>query len=210
MIKLYVIEDHEMIIVSGLRNAFRPSRDQIEGSGSAPNLLPALIDPRLAAVDLIILDLWIPGDDAVESMRQLKVRSPGMPVMIFTSEDLPLWQQKMVDAGAHGFVKKNCSREILKLAIETIAGGKTWYTLPLVTETSPDTGERKPFQFPDLTPVETQIAVMLANGSLHGDIARNLHTSRTMIDNTLMAMRKKYHCRTTVELIKFLTDTSII
>ena len=59
MIRLFVIEDHP-VIVTGLRNLFRPSRDEIEIVGSASNVDDAVIEADPDVFDIFLLDLWLP------------------------------------------------------------------------------------------------------------------------------------------------------
>ncbi len=202
MIKLFVIEDHEAIIVSGLRNLFRPSRDQIEVTGSAPNVKSAISTPALSAAGMIILDLWIPGEDPLASMTLLKKQCPGKPVLIYTSEELPVWQHKMMAAGVSGYISKNCSREDLKSAIRHVAMGGTWFT-GLKPDQEPEPG-------PELSPVEKQILNLLINGYHHHEIASKLNTTSAKIDKSLVGMRTRFQCKTTVELVILLSGKAII
>jgi len=69
MIRLFVIENHETIIVSSLRQLFRPQRDNIEVIGSAINVSGALQSSDIASCDVIILDLWIPNEKPLTNVK---------------------------------------------------------------------------------------------------------------------------------------------
>lgn len=209
MVKIFVIEDHESIIVPGLRNLFRPSRDQIEVTGSSPGLQTAFLNPLLGLSDLIILDLWIPGEDPMHTMAMLSDRYPGKPVLIYTSEELPIWQQKMIVAGAKGFLKKNCPREELKSAIMHITKGGTWFTVPMTEVILPEISENNQNSLsPKLSPIQKEIIDLLAYGYHHNEIAEKLHTTPAKIDKTLTDLRTKFQCKTTIELVMFLSGKS--
>jgi len=62
MIRLFVIEDHSLI-VDGLRNRFRLSRDGIEISGSASSVTETIELAAQIEFDIIFLDLWLPGSE---------------------------------------------------------------------------------------------------------------------------------------------------
>ncbi|MDP1623155.1 MAG: response regulator transcription factor [Bacteroidales bacterium] len=206
MIKLFVIEDHEAIIVPGLRNIFRPSRDQIEVTGSSPDVRKALLNPSLGLSDLIILDLWIPGEDPMNSMTLLRDQYPDKPVLIYTSEELPIWQQKMMEAGAKGFLKKNCPREDLKSAITHIAKGGMWFEGPMADGIPPEKSENnQEGLLPKLTPVQKEIIDLLIAGNHHHEIAKRLNTTSAKIDKTLIGLRIKFQCKTTIELVMLLS-----
>jgi len=206
MIKIFVIEDHQAIIVPGLRNLFRPSRDQIEITGSASGLQNAFSNPAMGMADLIILDLWIPGEDPLQNLTLLGERFPKIPVLIYTSEELPIWQQKMIAAGARGYLRKNCPREDLKSAILHIFNGGTWFTGPM-TENSfagkPNDQATDPSHL--LTPIQKEIIGFLMDGFHHKEIAKKLNTTPAKIDKTLTGLRIKFQCKTTLELILLLS-----
>lgn len=206
MIKIFVIEDHETIIVPGLRNLFRPSRDQIEIVGSSSGFPTAFSNPLLEFSDLIILDLWIPGHDPIHNMALLRGRFPNIPVLIYTSEELPFWQQKMMAAGAKGYLIKNCPREDLKSAIIHIANGGTWFTGPMTLTGNSETSENNSDSLlASLTPVQKEIVDLLASGNHHHEIAKRLNTTPARIDKTLIALRNKFQCKTTIELVVLLS-----
>ena len=94
MIRLFTIEDHP-VIITGLRNTFRPSRDGIEITGSASNVDEAILHANPATFDIFLLDLWIPGYQPLQNIRQLKEHFAEKPVVMFTSEDSSIWQRKM-------------------------------------------------------------------------------------------------------------------
>lgn len=210
MIKIFVIEDHATIIVAGLRNIFRPSRDHIEISGSAINVKEALKNPELECADIIILDLWIPGFDPLDAVRILGQNHPGKPVIIYTSEELPLWHQKMMMAGVKGYVQKNCSREDLKSAILHVEKGGTWFTGPTTVDIPGKEGLPEIKALPELTPAEKQIIELLISGLHHHEIAKKLNISAPKIDKVLTLLRKRYQCITTVELINLLSGKHLL
>ena len=208
MVKVFVIEDHATIIVAGLRNIFRPSRDNIEVTGTALHVNEALKNPELASSDLILLDLWIPGHDPLETMKLLGEKFPGKPVIIYTSEELPVWQQKMMRAGVKGYVSKNCNREDLKSAIMHVARGGTWFTGPMFPNDQGEAGKRK--EFPELSPVERQIMELLVKGQHYHEISEKMNLTRSRIDKILASLRTRFECTTTVELVKLLSDQWLV
>lgn len=210
MVKLFLIEDHEMIIVSGLRNIFRPSRDHIEIAGSAPNVDRALASEKLSSSHLIILDLWIPGYDPLESVKLLKERHPAIPVIIFTSEELPLWQWKMMEAGVNGYLTKTCSREEFKLALTHVLNGGSWFTGPQSDTALKNKSRNMDKSLPSMSPIERQIVEFLIRGDHRDVIASKLNTTISIIDKKLAVLRSKFKCRTTVELVKILDDRHMI
>jgi DNA-binding NarL/FixJ family response regulator len=85
MIRLFVIEDHP-VIVTGLRNLFRPSRDEIEIVGSASSVDEAVSRAVSDTFDMILLDLWLPDSHPLLNVKKLKDHFHDKPIVIFTSE----------------------------------------------------------------------------------------------------------------------------
>lgn len=210
MVKIFVIEDHSTIIVAGLRNIFRPSRDHIEISGSAINVEEALRNPELASSDIIMLDLWIPGSDPLDAMKILGENHPEKPVIIYTSEELPLWEHKMMKAGVKGYVNKTCGREDLKSAILHVKKGGTWFTGPMTEDVPEKEGLPETKALPALTPAEKQIIGLLISGLHHHEIAGRLNITTPKIDKILTLLRKRYQCITTVELVNLLSGNHLL
>ena len=71
MIRLFTIEDHP-VIVTGLRNLFRPSRDEIEIVGSASSVDELIQKGIQEEFDIFLLDLWIPDSHPIQNVKKLK------------------------------------------------------------------------------------------------------------------------------------------
>jgi len=210
LIRLFVIDNHETIIVSGFHQLFRPTRDFIEITGSAINVRTALQSDHIGRCDIIILDLWIPDEKPVENVRILKENFPNKPILIYSTEDSSEWIRKMIVAGVKGFVNKEAPRHDIKSAIKNIADGGAWFTKSLEQE---DLGViSKEIQEHDkaLSPVQKKILTLLSIGNSQKEIAKILNTRERNIERTLSTLRSRFNAKTTVELIKILTDKAMI
>ena len=210
MIRLFVIENHETIIVSGLRQLFRPRRNNIEVSGSAVNVSVALKSPVISSVDVIILDLWIPGEKPLDNVRMLKEAFPDKPILVYTSEDSSVWMRKMMVAGVNGYVIKEAIRSKLKSAIESLAAGGSWFTDSLTAEDLEIIDQEIMNQGNTLSPVQKKILTLLIKGENQKEIAAILNVKTKAIEKTLASLRTKYNAKTTLELIHILSDKALI
>ena len=109
MIRIFTIEDHP-VIVTGLRNLFRPSRDEIEIIGSASSVEEAVTRADPDTFDLFLLDLWLPNTNPILNVKKLKEIYPNKPITIFTSENSSSWQRKMFEAGVMAYLLKSADR----------------------------------------------------------------------------------------------------
>ncbi len=207
---MLVIENHETIIVSGLRQLFRPQRDGIVIVDSAVSVSAALKNADASGFDLILLDLWLPGEKPLENVKLLKEKFPGKPILIYSSEDSGEWIRKMAMAGVKGYVIKDAARDELKNAISKVAGGNTWFTgLSIAGDHGILSQEHPPYNEP-LSLVQKRIIEFLIAGKIIKEIANILDTNPNKIEKTLVRMREKFNAKSNVELIKILIDLALV
>jgi len=103
MIRLFVIEDH-FLIVSGLKNSFRSGKEGIRIIGSATNVRDAVEQLKLINTDIIILDLFIKDDSPIENIRTIIASYPLIPIVILTVETSVAWKKKMFREGAKAYL----------------------------------------------------------------------------------------------------------
>ncbi len=210
MIRLFVIEDHP-IIVTGLRNLFRPSRDEIEIYGSASSADEAVQTADPEVFDIIMLDLWLQSSPPLENMKKLKEKFPDKPIVMFTSEESSVWQRKMFDAGVKAYLLKTAEKIEIKLTLEKVAMGMTVFAGVMEQDylnkkLSQEMASARHF----LTPNQLEIAIMLSNGTTQKKIADNKGTSVSNIEKTIKHIREAFNARNNAELTKILLEQGII
>ena len=208
-IRIYIIDDDQEIIVAGLKNMFRPSRDMIEFIGSAPNLEEFMKADR-ETFDLIMLDLYIPGEEPEANIKYLLEHYPDKPVLIYTTEEASVWKRKAFQAGVKGYITKKYDKKRIKHIItEVAAGGSVFYGLTDETETG---NTKIDFLQPDqsFTPLEKKIIQNLREGFTIGEISSDLVVSKSTVEKLLLEMRKKFGARNNTHLIELLKTTIII
>jgi DNA-binding NarL/FixJ family response regulator len=209
MIRLFTIEDHP-VIITGLRNTFRPSRDGIEITGSANNVDEAIIKADPATFDIFLLDLWIPGYHPLQNVNKIRENFPGKPVVMFTSEDSTLWQRKMFEAGAMGYLLKSAEKNEIRMTLEKVAQGMTVFSGMIEPE------REKTFRagFADtkyvLTPNQKEYVVFLSNGLTQQEIAEKKSLSLSTVEKTIKNIREKCSARNNAELVKILLERGVI
>jgi DNA-binding NarL/FixJ family response regulator len=131
MIRLFIIEDHLTIIVSGLKRLFSHTKDGIEIVGTCETVENAIATAEVLAFDLFVLDLWLENRLPIQNIRLLKERFPNKPILIYTSEDSLTWKRSMLKEGATAYVTKKASRSELKSAIEKASNGEKYFPVEL-------------------------------------------------------------------------------
>jgi len=201
MIRLFVIEDHVTIIVSGLKRLFYSARDGIEVTGFACSVGEALETADTDSFDLIILDLWLENRQPIENIRTLKKRYPSKPIIIYTSEGSFSWKQRMYHEGARAYLTKNASRTEIKTTIESVIRGDIVFPMILDQIMQNEAEDVKTQKEQLYSPVQKEILSMLSKGLLHKEIADALNISSSKVEKTLQSLRNKFKVRNNIELI---------
>ncbi len=114
--KVYLVEDQEL--VKAYISEMLESTPEFELVGSATNAEDALNDLEELEVELVIMDIGLPGMNGIQATRLLKQRHPQVTVMMLTGEDDHIGEA--IEAGASGYVTKLCSPKILLESIEDV------------------------------------------------------------------------------------------
>lgn len=130
-------------------------------------------------VDLVLLDLVLPGLGGLATCLRITSTS-ALPVLILTSQDDPIWVQRIWDAGARGYLHKERALAQVELALTSLLAGASWWdaraTQVLQGCTPPQTPAATPSdeRLQLLTPRELEVLTCLAAGDNNRVIAERL------------------------------------
>ncbi|MCX6278377.1 MAG: response regulator transcription factor [Bacteroidetes bacterium] len=209
MIRLYIIEDHP-VIVSGLKGLFRPSRDEIEITGSATDVEDAIVKADPTAFDIFLLDLWIPNAHPLLNVRKLKEHFNHKPIVIFTSEDSSSWQRKMFEAGVMAYMLKNAGKSEIKLTLEKVMKGQVVFSGSFENENERKSSSVFSGQTFQLTANQKELITLLSSGLTQQQIADAKKTSVSTVEKTLKHVREKCGAKNNAELVRNLLEKGYI
>ncbi len=173
--KILVADDHALFR-EGLRYVLAQLGDEVEmleAKDCAEAL--ALIGNR-SDLDLVLLDLAMPGMDGLAGLRALRARHPSVPVVILAASEEPTDVRQALDGGAMGFIPKSSTSKVMLSALRLVLSGGV-YLPPAFLERF-QTG-RAPIAAPSLealglTPRQHDVLRMLGRGQSNKEIARVL------------------------------------
>ncbi|MCG9892792.1 MAG: response regulator transcription factor [Thermosynechococcaceae cyanobacterium MS004] len=131
-------------------------------------------------IDLVLLDVGLPGIGGIEACRQIKQRCPDLPILVLTSHAQPSLINRLIEAGAQGYCLKGIASEKLLLAIRSVTAGASWWdsaaTKAIQTAFQPlqDIAVKQDSSSP-LTQREQEILALLATGKTNPEIAADLY-----------------------------------
>lgn len=120
--KILLADDHELIRkgIKGMITACNPHW-QVAGVGSLPAVLERLTQDT--AIELLLLDLYLPGASGLDGLGRVKREHPGVAVVIISSEETPEIVADAIRQGASGYIPKSTSNALLMKALELVVSG---------------------------------------------------------------------------------------
>jgi DNA-binding NarL/FixJ family response regulator len=124
MINVVIADDHRLMR-EGLRQIFNREPD-IAVVGEATNDIDVMFEVRKGGIDVITMDLTMPGRSGIELIRRVREEAPELPVLILTMHDEQHYAVRAIRAGAQGYLtKENAGIELID-AIRQLAEGKRY------------------------------------------------------------------------------------
>lgn len=166
---IFIADDHA-IVTAGLRAllsslpGYRVVGHAIDGDALNRGL-------AVKQVDLLLLDLNMPGVHGVQTVCELRAAHPYLHIVILTANADAAMAHLLLDAGAAGYVHKNDDGEDLLLALEEVLAERRYISRGL------DASHRHDSMLVGLTPRERQLLAMIGDGRSNADIATALHIS---------------------------------
>ncbi len=143
-------------------------------------------------VDLVLLDLSMPGASGLSGLISLRGIHPAVPMMVVSAHDDPVTIRRALDLGASGFISKSASMDEIRHAVRTVLAGDIAAPvgIDLGVERDPEISDLiKRLQ--SLTPQQTRVLGMLAEGLLNKQIAYELGVSEATIKAHVSAILQK-------------------
>ena len=131
-------------------------------------------------LEIIFLDLHMPGNDGFTGLTQLQNNHPDLIVIMVSSDESPDILQKAINFGAAAFIPKSVDLETIALAINTVLAGGTWLpaSMPINRDSELAQQHKKlAQQLAQLTPQQYTVLSLVADGQLNKQIAGILDLS---------------------------------
>ena len=195
-IRVFVADD-QLLIRQGIRTLLEMDPG-IAVVGEAADGAEAIAVLPSMRVDVLLLDIRMPGQDGLEVLRALAAAAKLPPTLILTTFDDADVVLDGIRAGARGFMLKDVSYQQLIAAIRAVASGATVFQ-PAVTERllRAGTPARVAAEAPHeaLTDREAQVVRLMAGGYSNKEIARALGTAEGTVKNHVSSILAKFGVR---------------
>lgn len=198
-LRVGVVEDHP-VYRDGLAAAFAAA-DDMELAGAVGTVHEALALLEGSPLDVLLLDLGLPDGSGLDVLSTIRARHREVAVVVLTMNDDRRLVLEAVRAGARGYLLKGAGRaEIADAVRRAAAGGAVFDAVPaavvMAAVTQPDTD---PIAAYGLTPRESDVLRLLAQGLGNDAIAMRLGVSGKTVRNQVSAVLSKLGVRSRAE-----------
>lgn len=180
-ISILIVEDHELTRF-GLKTAFE-SYDFVKNIYEAESAEKAIEITENNSIDLIIMDLGLPGMNGIEATQKVKELNPDIKVVILTSHNDEIEVLNSLKAGANAYCSKEINPKRLVQVIQSVLDGAAWFdpsishiVLSAATKSQLNDAQ-KPVKDYGLTSRESQILKLITEGYSNNEIANELFVS---------------------------------
>ncbi len=203
MTRVLLADDHK-ILRQGLRTLLEQEKD-IQIVGEADNGRSSVKLTGELAPDVVIMDVAMPDLNGIDATRRIAKAEPRTRVLALSMHSDGRYVKGMLQAGARGYILKDCAAEELTHAIRTVMAGRI-YVSPGVTGTIVNDYVRQLTAADEpttLTRREREVLQLLAEGGSTANIAAGLHLSVKTIEPHRKRIMDKLGLRSIAELTKY-------
>ena len=202
MIRLLIADDHA-IVRSGLKQIFDLVPD-FQVVGEAENGGEVLERLRQGSVDLLLMDLDMPGVSGADLIARVKIHWPQLPILVLSMHNEAHVAVRALKAGAAGYITKDCDLDILLPAIRTVAA-KGKFIAPGMAEKMVFYEMPTPLGAPHLllTEREAEIFHLLTAGMSVNEIATQIAISNKTVSTHKARLMAKMDLSTMADLMRY-------
>jgi two-component system invasion response regulator UvrY len=173
MIRIAIVDDHALVR-AGLRQFFADQPDFVVVAEAA-NGHEALEIVRRDGLDVVVLDISMPGQSGVEALAAIKARAPDLPVLILSGYAETHYATTLLRQGASGYLNKDCDPEDIIRAIRTVARGRKYISAAVAEQLADGLGDpQQKLSHDQLSERELQVFLRLARGEVVGAMAESM------------------------------------
>ena len=199
IVRVMLVDDHAVVRAGYKRYLELDPGLQVVGEADSGELAYGMLAHTPA--DVVVMDLSMPGQGGLESMRRIMQRYPDQRVLVFTMHENAALVLQALRAGASGYLTKSMPPERMVEAIHQVMRGEQPISDDLASAVAEAEKESAPHL--QLAPREFEIFRLLANGHTVDEIGPRLHLGTKTVANYQSSIRQKLGLHTPIELHQY-------
>lgn len=207
--RILIADDHSLIR-EGLKKILLESLPfaEIKDVSDSADLLKLALNEKW---DIIISDISMPGYSGIEILKQIKIHSPSVPVLMLSMHSPEQYAVRAIKAGASGYLTKESAPYELVTAVHQILSGKK-YINSKVAEVLAGSLESYSNKLPheQLSDREFEVLRMIVQGKTIAEIGEALSLSGNTISTYRIRILDKMNIRTNSGLVKYFMENNLL
>lgn len=203
-----IIADDHIIFRKGLATILNeiPNIKVVAETSNGNELLDVL---KTTNADVILMDIRMPGMDGIEATRKVKSKYPDTRIIALTMHEEIGYFNKMIEAGASGFLLKNTNKDQLEEAIYAVFAGDNYFAEEFVISVNKPTPAQGVANIV-LSPREKEILEFICKGFSNSEIAKTLGLSQRTIDGHRSRLFEKTGAKNAPHLVLFAVKNGFV
>ncbi|MEO6921037.1 MAG: response regulator transcription factor [Collimonas sp.] len=209
MIRVLIADDHA-IMREGLKQLFSLGKE-IVVAGEAANGGQVLDALHVGGIDLVLLDMTMPGVSGVNLIQRIRAHASYPPVLVLTMHnELPI-ARRVLTAGAAGYLTKDNKPEILMAAIRKVVAGGRFIDPELAEQMvfESSASDQRP-QHELLSDREFHILQLLVRGKSVNEVAEELSISNKTVSTHKARLMQKMNFQNNADLVRYAITHNLI
>ena len=207
-IKIIIADDHPLFR-RGLKHALEETSD-IEVIGEASNGDNLLSMIKSNNLDMVLLDISMPGKSGLDLLKQLKSEHSKLPILILSVYPEEQYAVRFIKAGASGYLTKESAAEKLAEAIRKIAAGGKYASTAVIEKLAFDFSDSEKPLHETLSDREYQVFGMIAIGKSLTEIGVDLSLSVKTISTHRTRILEKMKMKKNAQLIHYAITRNLL
>jgi DNA-binding NarL/FixJ family response regulator len=209
MIRVLIADDHG-IMRGGLKHLFALGKE-VAVAGEAVNGGQVLDALRTGGIDLVLLDMTMPGDSGVSLIQHICAHEPYPPILVLSMHNELAIARRALTAGAAGYLTKDNKPETLMAAIRKVAAGGRFIDPELAEQMvfeSSCSDQRSPHEL--LSDREFHILRLLVRGKSVNQVADELSISNKTVSTHKARLMQKMNFQNNADLVRYAITHNLI
>jgi DNA-binding NarL/FixJ family response regulator len=206
MIKVYIVDDHS-VVIEGIKSVLQ-NDDSIEVVGFATTSEKCLQFFEMHTAHVILMDISLPDIDGIELCKLITQKHTQIKVLGLSTFEQGTYIRKMMENGANGYLLKNSGKQEIIEAIKTVYSGGIYLCFEAGRALKQANEEQN--KFPSLTKREKEVLLKISEGFTNLQISEMLFISIDTVDSHRKNLHTKLNVKNTAMLIKFAIENNML
>jgi DNA-binding NarL/FixJ family response regulator len=202
--RVLLVDDHP-ILRFGLRQVIEGQKD-LTVCGEAESEREARIAIKEFSPDAVIADISLGQGDGFEFVRDIRAQYPQLPVLVFSGRDEAIYAERMLAAGANGYIMKKANPATFLSALRRVLSGGIFVSevigksMSLRVAADGDNAAANPID--QLSNREVQVLHMIGQGMSTRETALSLNLSVKTVESHRQRIKRKLHLNNATQLVQ--------